>query len=94
MKFFILSTSILYVLTEACDCRLMVETREQCQAICDITTYCEVWTFNENNKFCYMKKRTGWEVIPRLNYYSGFKNQGPFFEADTDYIGGDYNCDY
>ena len=36
-----------------------------------------------------VKQRTGWEVIPRLNYYSGFKNQGPFFEADTDYIGGE-----
>ena len=88
---------ILFVITTFvsadCICKVMVDTREDCQAMCDLSRYCEAWTFSKESKFCGFKKRSGWTVKPDNRYESGFKNQGPWFEPNTDFSGGSYICE-
>ena len=80
-----------YVLSQ-CNCRIKVDKREECQAMCDLSLYCDAWTFGKSDKFCRFKQRSGWLVTPNDKYESGFKNQGPWFEPNTDFAGGDYKC--
>ena len=76
----------------ACGCKVMTETIEECQKICDDTSYCEAWTFEQPNKFCWTKKREGWVSHEAANYFSGLKNGGPWYEKNINYAGGDYIC--
>ena len=39
-----------------------------------------------------MKKRSGWTVTPDPLYSSGFKNNGPYYQAHTNLDGGNYGC--
>ena len=31
-------------------CRIGAETRQECQKLCDITSYCDAWSFKESIK--------------------------------------------
>merc|ERR1712227_1115975 len=74
------------------NCKMGAISRQQCQNLCDITSYCEAWSFKESAKTCWMKKRTGWTVKPNPDFASGFKNNGPYYQANTNLSGGDYSC--
>ena len=73
-------------------CATLVENREECQAMCDLSSHCGVWTLDKQKKRCLYKKREGWSVKHDSRFESGFKNQGPWFEPDTDFNEGDYDC--
>ena len=64
----------------------------QCQQLCDISSYCQAWTFNTLNSQCYMKQPSGWTSRDSSGAYSGFKNMGPYVQANTNFDGGDYDC--
>ena len=73
-------------------CRVHAENEAECQKMCDTSSYCEVWTLRKHDKICAFKQRTGWVVEAVDGYSSGFKNQGPWFEPNTHFHGGDYIC--
>ena len=75
-----------------CNCMVKVSSREECQQMCDLNSYCEAWTMRKSDKVCYFKKREGWTAISDSNRESGFKNQGPWYEENTDFSQGDYLC--
>ena len=60
--------------------------------MCDITSYCEAWTWEKGGKKCWFKKREGWSVKGDSRYESGFKNQGPWYDPNTNFSGGDHDC--
>ena len=74
-------------------CKFKVRDRVECQALCDTTSYCDVWVFQKDTQVCWAKQRTGWNVRANSNYDSGFKNQGPWFEPNTCFCEGFYYCD-
>merc|ERR1712227_732448 len=73
-------------------CTLQVQNYQQCQAVCDNTSYCEAWSYNNANNNCYMKERIGWSPQTNPDFTSGLKNQAPLIEPDTEFKGGDYIC--
>ena len=73
-------------------CRIQVRSREECQTVCDSTSYCDAWTFSHRTNNCYMKQRSGWLVVDDGGADSGFRNQGPWYDPDTNFEGGDYCC--
>ena len=73
-------------------CTIQVKSREDCQIVCDHAETCEAWTFRENLNHCYLKARYGWTHQPCPNCDSGFKNQGPWYDPNTDFEGGDVDC--
>ena len=73
-------------------CRVQVRNREECQTVCDSTSFCDAWTFSYRTNNCYMKERSGWVVVADSGGDSGFKNQGPWYEPSTNFQGGDYCC--
>ena len=42
---------------------MVVLDRQECQALCDATSYCSAWTFNKDFFTCGMKERNGWSVV-------------------------------
>ena len=40
-----------------------------------------------------MKKRYGWVANPDRDYVAGFKDQGPFYQQNTNLVGGDQLCE-
>ena len=60
--------------------------------MCDVTSFCDAWTFDKKLKSCWFKQRHGWLVVDNTNNDSGFKNQGPFVEENTNFSGGGYIC--
>ena len=85
---------ILLSTADACSetCRVKVDTRQQCQAVCDASGPCEAWTFAKYEKMCFTKKRAGWTSKANSNFDSGFKNQAPYYEMNTNFAGGDLWC--
>ena len=74
-------------------CKIKVESREDCQAVCDHASNCEAWTFKKTDETtCLLKGRYGWSHQACQNCDSGFKDQGPWYEANTDFEGGDVDC--
>ena len=66
--------------------------RQECQALCDLTTYCSAWTFSKDTNICGKKQREGWTVEDDSKFVSGLKGQGPFYQEDTNLVGGSYQC--
>ena len=54
-------------------CRVGAQDRQICQKICDATSYCEAWSFNDSIKTCWMKQRYGWTTTTDNDFVSGFK---------------------
>ena len=75
------------------NCMVQASNHAECQAVCETTAYCDAWTFRTDIKKCYLKHRTGWSAMTREHFESGFKNQGPWYDPNTDFSGGDYCCD-
>ena len=69
-----------------------VNSKEDCQVMCDVVTDCGAWTYDTSRGKCFMKKRNGWTHQYKKGNFSGLKNNGPAYEADTDFIGGDLDC--
>ena len=42
---------------------MLVLDRQECQALCDLTIYCNAWTFDKGTNICGMKQREGWTVV-------------------------------
>ena len=74
-------------------CRVGSETRQVCQNICDATTHCHAWSYNDSLKTCWMKQRYNWVATPDNDFVSGFKGQGPFYQQKTNLVGGDELCE-
>ena len=74
-------------------CTIKVQNREECQAICDNTSYCYAWCYDKETHICWPRKRDGWTVQTNSRYDAGFKNEGPWFAANTRLVYGDYCCD-
>ena len=90
MKIFLL----LLVAYKEINAHFIVKTKskENCQAICDLADDCEAWTFDTSRSQCFMKHRYGWTHKYKKGDFSGLKNHGPAYEADTDFEGGDLDC--
>ena len=73
-------------------CRMGATSHQQCQKLCDTTSYCETWTFHETIHTCWMKTKRA-EGVDDPNFVSGLKNQGPFYQVSMKLVGGDYVCE-
>ena len=60
--------------------------------MCDLSSHCDAWTFNKKYKTCWFKQRHGYKIKDDTDCTSGFKNQGPFIEENTNFSGGAYVC--
>ena len=67
-------------------------TEADCQTVCDVAL-CEAWSFEKNKQLCYLKYRHGYTAREDTRFVSGFKNQGPWAEKDTEFDGGDICCE-
>ena len=91
MKIFVLSLAFLSEVNAVCR-NLKAASRQDCQKICDLVANCETWTFEKDLKDCLIKHRDGWTRKASPFRDSGVKNQGPWYEPDVDYYGGDIEC--
>ena len=73
-------------------CLIKTASPEECQAACDYTYFCEARTFRADDGNCYFKQKTGWVSVLDFGYYSGFKNEGPYYGSDINFTGGDFLC--
>ena len=73
-------------------CRLLVDSREGCQTICDHIVSCEAWVFDKTHLHCFLKPSYGWTVTKNERYDAGFKNQGPWYLENTDFVGASVEC--
>ena len=69
----------------------------ECQAVCDVTHFCQAWSYahSEDDKYyqrCQVKKEHGWLTKYNHNFYSGFKQQGPWYADNTKFTDGNYKC--
>ena len=62
-------------------CRMGASSRQQCQLLCDTTSYCDAWSYNYSIQTCWMKQRHGWSATADDSFDSGFKNNGPFYQV-------------
>ena len=74
-------------------CRIGASTRQECQRICDATSFCDAWSYKASIETCWMKQRYGWIATPDDDFVSGFKNQGPFYQQKTNLVGGEQMCE-
>ena len=73
-------------------CQLTVDNRDSCQAVCDNVTKCGAWSFEKSYNRCFLKDRYGWISVSNQKFDAGFKNQGPWYEEDMNFYGGDIDC--
>ena len=69
----IIVTLLPLVYSDQGPCRVGAQDRQICQKICDATSYCEAWSFNDSIKTCWMKQRYGWTTTTDNDFVSGFK---------------------
>ena len=74
-------------------CRIGTKTRQECQLVCDATSFCDAWSYKAEIQTCWMKQRYGWVATPDNDFVSGFKNQGPFYQQKTNLVGGAQMCE-
>ena len=74
-------------------CRMGASSRQQCQMLCDATSYCDAWSYNDSIQTCWMKQRHGWSATADEAFDSGFRNNAPFYQKGTNFDGGDYTCE-
>ena len=88
MKLFLILVSY----SSAYICATLARDRQECQAMCDLSSHCEAWSFEKIDGRCLYKKREGYTVQSDSRYDSGFKYQGPWYEPNTSFNGGAYYC--
>ena len=91
MKLFLLSAAFVSS-ANAAGCTMKAGDRAACQTICDNATECGAWTFDNKSQYCYLKNRHEWTKTQKRGFDSGYKNQGPRYEANVEYTGGDLTC--
>ena len=90
MKFFIVFSTVFVQVKSICS--ISCNTRQDCQAICDLATDCGAWDFIRDEKKCYLKHRFGWCPNPGSGNDSGFKDAGQFYLPNTILNGGNLDC--
>ena len=73
-------------------CGTNTPTYADCQATCDASTDCGAWTWTEETKKCNLKTRHGFTIVDYPGKHSGFRDSGPFVEANTMFHGADLPC--
>ena len=61
--------------------QLLVHREEVCQAFCSLEPECNAWTFDRQNKRCYLKTTMGNDIYSTVN------------DDSKDFISGPKTCD-
>ena len=62
MKLFFVSQIAFGYAANPGPCHLRAADYENCQELCDTTSFCEAWSFHKPSGVCEMKERNGWAV--------------------------------